>query len=214
MTPLELNTAARRRYNAVSDNFWSDEEMYQSIYDACLELAREALAIERTYETTTVSGTQAYDFPTNAMSIKRVTWNGRKLTPIDMREDDAITGLNMTTTDTGTPEFYFQWNKAIYLRPVPNATQTLKIWTHNFPSTVSANSTIEVPEEFQMKLVNYCLMKMSEKDRSFESANYYMNLWERDKADIRRWIKKMKRADGFATVKDENMVVETYIGGS
>lgn len=211
MTPAQIEEYARRRYNAVGDTFWSQEEIFQHIYDACLEMSRECLSVERTYSTTTVSGTQGYDFPTNAMAIKRVTWNGRKLTPMDMREDDAITGLNMATTDTGNPEFYWIWNQTIYLRPIPGSAQTLKLWTYNFPSTVTTTSTLEIPEQFHLKIPNYVNQQMALKDQNFTAAEYYSSLWERDKTDIKRWMKKMKRADGFATVKDENMIVETFI---
>lgn len=212
MTPAEIILAARRRFNAVSDNFWGDQELYDVLYAALLEVCGETYAAERTYTSTTVSGTQSYDFPTNAIAIKRATWDGRKLTPIDMREDDAITGLNMTTTDTGNPEYYWIWNRAIYLRPVPSSAATLKLWTLNTQDAISTGTTeIVLASEHHPRLINPVLAGMMEKDQNFRAAEYYLAKWERDKNLIQALTRKSKRADGFASVKDENMMVETYI---
>lgn len=212
MTPVQIAEAARRRYNATSDTFWSDDELYQLIYDAQLQIARECFLIERTYTSPTVSGTQEYDFPTNAMAIKRATWNGIKLKPITMREDDAVTGLNQSTTATGTPQYYWTWNYTISLRPIPGSAQTLKLWTYNLPSAVSSTSTLETPAEFHMELVNYVVQCMAEKDSNFKASAFYAQKWAKAMSDLKKWAKQRKRTDGFATVQDENQLVESYLG--
>lgn len=215
MTPSQIEEVARQSYNAVNDTFWSQAEIFNYIYLAQLEISGEEFSVERTYSTTTTIGTQDYDFPSNTVAIKRVTWDGRKLTKIDMIEDDVLTGLNQNTTDTGNPEFYWVWNKTIYLRPVPSSAATLKIWSFNEPSMISsATQTLDVPSQFHGRLANYILMKMAAKDSNPQMASYYRDLWLTDKDEIKREIKRIKRADKFTTVKDEQMVVETYIGGS
>jgi len=215
MTPAEIVLMARRRYNAVSDTFWSDQELYDVIYQSCLEVADEAYAVEATYTTPTVSGTQEYSLPAATIAVKRVTWNGRKLTRIDMIEDDVLTALNQNTTATGTPEFYWVWDDTISLRPVPNDAQDLKIWALNEPSSIaSASQTLDLPTQFHGRLVNPVLSAMAAKDTNFTAAQYYQNMWEKDKVKIRQSVARMKRTDKFTTVKDEMMVVETYIGGT
>ena len=129
MTPTQLESAARQRYNAVNDSFWSQAEMLGMIYQAQMELAAECLVIQNKYTTTTVASQQAYAWPTRAISIKRVTYDGAKIDPIDMREDDAISLSNTTSIATGTPQFYFSWENSIYLQPVPSEAKTLEIWT-------------------------------------------------------------------------------------
>ncbi len=211
MTPAQVEEYSRNRYNAINDTFWSSTEILKYIYDAAMELSRETLSIERTYTSTTVASTQAYDFPTTTMAIKRVTWDGKKLTPMSMREDDAVTGLNMTTTDTGNPEYYWIWDNAIYLRPIPASAATLKLWTYNFPDVPTATSTLEVPTQFHLKLCNYVNQQMALKDQNYTAARYYGGTWQKDIIDIKKWMKMMKRMDGFTSVKDENLMVETYI---
>lgn len=212
MTPSAIEEAARRRYNSVGDSFWSSEEILELLYDACLELAQETLCIERTYSTNTVAGTQEYAFPTNTIAIKRVTYNGQKLKFIDMREDDAVTGLDMSTTSQGTPQYYFVWNETISLRPIPNEAATLKIWTFNEPSSLTTTSTLEIPSLFHMKLVSYILTEMAAKDSNAVAARFYAEKWEKAKLDVKRWMQKRKRRDSFAVVKDDEQLVEAYLG--
>jgi len=214
MTPGEIVEAARNRYNAVGDSFWSTQEIYDLIYQAISEVADEGLVIERDYTTTTVSDTQEYDFPTAAIAIKRVTWNGTKLTKIDMIEDDVVTGLNQETTATGNPEYYWVWQNTISLRPVPGSAETLKIWAYVYPSEITtATQVLELPVQFHHRLINYVLHAMSAKDSNYEASKFYLALWERDKVFIKQSMRRQKRADKFTTVKDEQMIVETYLGG-
>jgi len=213
MTPSEIELAARQRYNAVNDTFWSQSEIFGLIYAACSEVCSEGYSIERRYSSTTVVGTQEYDFPTNAIAIKRITYNGAKLTKIDMIEDDALTGLNQQTTDQGTPLNYWIWDRTISLRPVPDAAQTLRLWTYNTQGPITdATTTIELPESQHARLINYVLSGMAAKDTNFTAADWYRNLWEKDKIEIRKTMRRIQRADKFTTVKDEDLsIVENVV---
>lgn len=212
MTPTQLVERARNKYNSIGDSFWADQEILDLFTDACTEVAQEALCIERTYTTTTVAGTQEYDFPTNTIAIKRVTYNGQKLKKISFREDDSVTGLNQATTTQGTPTYYYIWNNVIALRPLPDAANTLKIFTYNEPSALAITSTLEVPAVFHMRLVDYVLAEMAAKDSNPQAAKYYIDRWEKAKIDIKKWIAKRKRTDSFAVVQDEDQLIESYMG--
>lgn len=212
MTPTEIETAARNAYNAIGDSFFSSEEILGLLYDACLEMAVETLIIERVYSTTTVAGTQEYDFPTNTIAIKRVTYDGHKLRPITFREDDAVTGLDQSDTTQGTPQYYYQWNETIGLRPVPSAAETLKVYSYNEPSVIETTSTLEIPTVFHRGLVNYIVAEMALKDKSFNHAEVYRQKWEKVLDQAKKWVKRRKRTDGFVAVQDEDTLVETYLG--
>lgn len=214
MTPSEIELVARRRYNAVNDTFWSQQEIFDYIYGACLEASDKAFAVERTYSTTTVADTQEYDYPSNAIAVKRATWNGRKLTRIDMIEDDVLTGMNQGTDDRGNPQYYWIWNNTISLRPIPSSAEALKLWTFNEPSPIiSATGVLEIPSLHHMRLVTYVLACMAEKDQNFTAADRHWAKWEKEVGEIRKSMVRVKRTDKFTTVKDETMVVETRIGG-
>ena len=70
MTPVELETYIRQRYNAVGDSFFSQLEIFNSMWQAQMELATESLCIKTTYTTTSVASQRAYDFPTNTISVE------------------------------------------------------------------------------------------------------------------------------------------------
>lgn len=212
MTPTQIETIARERYNAVGETFWSQSEIMNLIYLACLELANETLCIERTYTTTTTANTQEYSYPSNAISIKRVTYDGVKLSPIDQRRADSLTLNNTTTTITGSPDYYTDWNSTLSLFPVPNDAKTLKVYTYNEPQAVTTTSTLEVPSFAHGRLINYILSEMYAKDKDFGSAQYYKQMWEQDKVQIRQWMKKRRRGDSFATVLDEESLPNTILG--
>lgn len=208
MTPTQILTSAKQRYNAVGDSFWSDDELLGLLYDACLDMTRESLSIERTYSTSTVASQQEYAYPTDTISIKRITYEGRKLTQINMREDDRITGLNQSTTSTGTPAFYFIWNETISLRPIPSAVGTLKIYSYNEPAVLTISSTLEIPTQFHMDTVNYIVSEMASKDMNFKKAEYYAAKWEKAKLNAKKFARKQKRGDAMAHVMAEENTYE------
>lgn len=203
MTPTQILTSARNRYNAIGDSFWGEDELLGLLYDACLDMTRECFLIERTYSTSTVASQQEYAYPTDTITIKRITYNGAKLVPMNMREDDQVTGLNQATTSTGTPAFYFIWNETISLRPIPSEVGTLKIYSYNEPAVILISSTLEIPTQFHMDTVNYIVSEMSSKDMNFRKAEYYSKKWEIAKMNAKRFARKQKRGDAMAHVMTE-----------
>ncbi|MES1987185.1 MAG: hypothetical protein V4440_03990 [Pseudomonadota bacterium] len=214
MTPTELVDLIRKRHNVVGDSFWSDDEILQHVYDACLQLAREAFVIEAVTSQLTTAGTQAYAYPSNVIAIKRVTYNGQKLMPISMREDDQLTGFNAGTTSSGVPQFYFVWNDQIYLRQIPNdSTATLQVFSFNEPSTLTTSSTtLDIPTQFQIDTADYAIAMMSAKEQNFEKSQYFMNRWDLRILKAKQWHRKRLRADGFSSVVDVESASETFIG--
>jgi hypothetical protein len=203
MTVAEIEESARSQFNGIGDSFFSTTDFFPAIYQASLQLAREALVIEETYETTTVADTQEYSFPTNTISLKRVTYDGVKLTPITMREDDELTVTDASANSTGTPAYYSIWNDTISLRPIPAAAGTLKIYSYNEPGAVTAASILDVPTLFHMDIVDFVLSKMYAKDKDFQAATYHMDLWKEHVLAAKRWAKKRLRGDAMAHVHAE-----------
>lgn len=213
MTPLEINTAARQRYNAVGDDFFSDSEIYNMIYQACCEMAVTGLIIEQTYSTLSVAGQQEYNWPTNALNIKRITYNGRKLVPITFREDDILTILDQATSATGLPTSYAMWNDIFYLRPVPDTSAVIiKVFANITPQSVTSTSTIEIPSEFQMSLVNFIISEMSAKNKNYAGAQYYRSLWEKDLKRSAAMNAKSKIGDAFQFVKNVDIIPQSDLG--
>ncbi len=204
MTTAEVETAARRKINAVSSTFWSQTEIMDLIYQGCLEMAREALVVENTYTTTSVADQQEYAYPTNVISIKRVTYNGYKVEPITFRQGDSISLSNAITVTTGTPQGYAMWDETLYFYPTPSASSvTIKVFAQVEPQAVTSTSTLEIPSQFHMDLVDFVVGEMHAKDENFELANWYNSRWEKAKMRAKAWKAKSKRGDAPASVHDE-----------
>lgn len=213
MTPSQIVTLARQRYNAVDDDFWSDAELYGILYQGCCEMAAEGLVIEQTYTTTSVASQQEYAYPTYAINIKRITYDGRKLMPMTFREDDVLTALNAATTATGTPTSYAIWNKLLYLRPIPGTSSlTIKVFTNIEPATITATSTLEIPTYAQAGLCNLLLSEMSAKNKNYEGMSAYRQLWEADKKRALELQRRKKVGDGFQVVKNVDVLPQSVLG--
>lgn len=213
LTVTELETMIRQETNTVGDTFWSSDELRKLMWQAHLELAREAMLIERTYTTTSVASQQEYDYPDNTIAIKRVTFDGEKLEPITMREDDALTLSDSTTLSTGTPKYYFVWNETIYLRPVPSTgSLTIKIFSYNEPQQIGATSTFEVPCQFIPDTKYYVMSAMASKEGDFNKAQYYRGLWDVAVKNAKKWSKKRLRGDSFSAVQDWETLPLSVVG--
>lgn len=212
MTPQELVLYVRQQYNAIGNTFFSDDELFSHIWAAQMRLAKEALCIQRVYTTTTVASQQEYVLPTNAIGIKRITYDGSKLHSITFREDDSLTLTNSTTTSTGRSQYFMLWNSTIYLRPIPDDAKTIKIFTYNRPQEVTSSSSLEVPDEYHLDIADYVLAKMSLKDQNFNGEASYMSRWNESVIRCKRDQKKLRRAEGFTAVQDTELLPTTVIG--
>ena len=212
MTSLEIEEASRQQYNAVGDTNWSTSEIMTLIYAACLDMARKSFVIEDVFSSSTVASQQEYSYPTNVISIKRVTYEGAKLEKISFREDDYLTGQNQATTSTGTPTHYSEFNNTIYLRPTPSAVGTLKVFAYVEPQAVTSSSTLEIPTLFHMDLVDYVLGRMYAKDKDFNSAQYFQGLWNEHLLEAKKYVKKRYKGDSFAAVQDDELLGQVGVG--
>ncbi len=215
MTPTQVVSAVRERYNAVGDSFFADAEIYDYIYNGELELAHEKI-IQNTYSTATVTSTSNYTIPTLAMSVQRIEYNGKKLRKSSYREVDALTLQN--TANEGNSAYYKVWGDQVYLTPIPDAANTLKFYTYDFPDVLSSGAVLAsgaalaTPAQFHMDLVNFCLKMMAIKDENPVEQNLRQGLWNESKRRARHYHAMNKRADGFAVVQDEESLDETALG--
>lgn len=217
MTPALIVTAARRKYNSTNSSFYADAEIWDLIYQAELEIAMETKILEgRTVISGgSVDGTQAYAFPTGCLELKRVEYNGQKLKRIDFQQDDALTLANSNTTAEGDPLYYYVWDSYIYLRPIPDTSSVqIRVYYYKEPTIITASGqTLEVPSVCHMAIVDRVAAELAAKDQNFETASYYMQLWnDVHMPRIKNWARKRRTGDGFNIVKDEEALAGTILG--
>lgn len=209
MTPSEIETAARRRLNAVSDNFWSSEEIIQDcLYFAMLELAREARVIEATSSSTTsVVGQDTYAFPTGASEITRVTYDGKPLTRIDDKQMDVQTG-GTSTAISGTPRYFTEFNSNIILQPVPDtASKVIKFWYYAEPTRPDSTSTLDIASIYHDLLVTGTVFYMVSKEPTDPRIGLWEPVWNAAIGKARVHAQRKKRAAGFTRVNREEDLI-------
>lgn len=201
MTPTELETYIRQSYNAVGDNFYP--QILSFVYEGQIELAKKAMCIRSVYTTVSVADQRVYDFPTNAIAVTRIEYDGERIFPNDFIDDDSLTGNNPDETLTGIPEYYQQWGQDLYLRPTPSTSAlTIKIFTYDLPSVVTSVGTLDVPVRYHMDLADYALYKMALQDKDFNGARLYKDSWDKKVLEAVRFERTRHVADEFRTVKD------------
>lgn len=212
MTPTQIITAARRKYNSVGDTFYADAEILDLLYQCEMELALDAFTIEATATASSAAGTQSYAYPTRCVALKRVTYNGQKLKKISFSEDDALTFLNENDTTQGTPLYYYEFNSYVYLRPIPDSIKTIKYFYYKEPTILTSSDTLETPTKFHMVLVDGIVAEMMYKDENASMGDRYRAKFEKGILEAKKWQKQRLRQDSFNYVKDNEMLVKSVLG--
>lgn len=210
MTPDEIVEYAKQAYNATGDDFFSTNELYKHIWYAQNILARECNAIENTYQTTTVADQQEYSFPTRALAIKAASYDGKNLKRLNFKDFKRIFMENPTST--GTPVAFSQWDRTIYLGPIPNDALDLDLFTFDTPAEVSSTSSLDTEEDTHLGIANYLIWRMALKDQNFQLAAEYKALWDEEKARCLATSRKKLVAGGFNVVVDEDLLNFNYLG--
>ena len=211
----DLIANSRDSYNGTDDTFFTDTYLYQWLTDGCNSIARRSFCIEATSTDVTVASQADYDYPDDCIAIKRITVDGKKVQLITKREYDVITLTGQTSDTTGQPVFYTDFNNVISFFPIPS-TADLDIVFDYFsdqPSLIEG-STVLVPYQFQLGLVDYVLSKMYQKDKDFNSATYYDNRFEKTIREAIAYMQKKKRTDKFAQVQSEELLINTIYGAT
>jgi hypothetical protein len=199
MTPLEIEEAARQRYNAVGDSHFPQAMIMDLIYHASMQLAVETKCIERTFSTTTVADQKEYSYPSNAIALKRVEYDGLEIHSVDLNDDPKTS----TTEPTGRAGCYAIWNDELHLFPTPDSAVTLKIFAFVEPSAVTTTSTLEVPSEYHLMVIDFVMAYMFAKDKDPTMSAFHLRLWNEGVSRAKRDRAKRKRGDNFARVKDD-----------
>lgn len=209
LTVSNILTRARNRYNAADDDFFSDSELMDLIYDAQAILAKEGFVIEESYTTPAVADTRSYTFPTTTLAIKEVKYDYDKLQKTKLRSDPKTS----TSDPTGTPVAYSVWKNTIYLFPTPDTDGStdasgdrqdyIDVKVYKYPDDITSTSdSIQVPEEYKEDLIFYMLMWMALKDQNTVLSDRYKLLWDESVLRAKKQRKKRLRSDSNTRVSD------------
>lgn len=201
LTVSDIQERARDRYNATGDKFFSDQMLRALIFSAQEELAKEGWVIEKTYTTTSTSGTRTLTWPDNTLGIKEVRYDFDKLWKLPLRSDPKTS----TSDPTGRSRAYAVWEDTIILYPTPDETgKTIQIRVYAYPQDVTSNTApLEVPQEYRDDLINFVLAGMAMKDQNSALYDRYLAKWLDTVEKAKEQRKRRLRADRPSRVKDD-----------
>ena len=215
MTATQLETAARRRLNAVTSQFWSSDEIIsECLFAAIVDVCARAKVYETTATATSVIGTADYTKPTGTIEIKRIKYDGQKLELIPEREFFAM-NLAGTASPQGRPRSYFMWGSTYTLYPTPDEVKTISLQIVGAPTSVDSGTDISaiIPSQFHMRLVNgvvyYMNMKEAEDPRLPVFENRWLNV---DLPSIVDEWRRSKHADKMPRVRTEETLLTNETG--
>jgi hypothetical protein len=199
--------------NAVSDNLWSDVELYTYLKMRADELNMMARCTKVTSYTNGVSGTQAYDFPDDLMELIEIRYDGRKLQTLKSREKDTIVPDNTIST-TGTPIWYEEFDDSvtIYATPTSNSTNGIRWRYYATEDVPTAASTLKTPGRYHWGLVTGVVFSMCPKDLGHPLTVYWQGQWESVKTQITAHVRRSRRGDSFGHVTAEEDSLTTDFG--
>lgn len=217
MTLAQFVDVCRRRHNAESDTYWSDEEIYQLITNRCNEVLSVIGLLEALDETNvSVVGTQTIAYPTDATTIRQVDYDGSRLRRITFRQWNEFKNRNDPPTPQGTPSMFFTWNRQIYLVTIPaSAGDTISIWYYKEHPYIdnSAQTTIDIPSVLHSHLVPGVVADMFAKELNQSMLQFYENRWVNVSMPVFRKFKAQEEEGGqFSIIGDADTQEDRHIG--
>lgn len=104
---------------------FSDDEYIQCAEQVEADFSRMFPSIETRYAFPIVANTSTYSLPSDLISVRRITWNGRRIEPLPARQQRAYF---QGTAATGAPMYYLYSeivaSRLIRFFPTPNISVT------------------------------------------------------------------------------------------
>lgn len=194
-TRLTIETAARTELQESTPGFWSAAELHIWFDEANAEIVSRTKQ-ETTATITMVSGTESYSLPTDFYLARRVevqstpgsasNWLYVQPVGIDFREPGD---LSDTTTQVGTPGYWYIYGSKIYFSPIPNGAYTGTLYyVKNATATTADGDTPSYPNGIAQVRVDSAIRKyicaQALRKRQDSAFSTYANDYNADVAGI------------------------------
>lgn len=168
----------------------SDNDIVRWINEAQREIAHETACLQATATTSIVAG-QA-DYTVGAITpviyeISSVLIDGKRVVNMSVSQaEESISLADPEESETGAPQFWYEWANTLTFWPVPNAAGTLTIRYVAEPTDITATGTdvLSLPDEYFQDIITFVLKQAYEMDENPEmmqlkAAEYESSLAER-----------------------------------
>lgn len=183
MLVSDIVTRVQRQFGDESGAQLDSSDVIRWVNDAQKEIARQKQLLQVTTQVTVTNGTGSYTLPTNILHLRSVRYDGVVLRPMSLQEAEELVpsyDAGVSVIGSGTPTTYWVWGGLIYLYPIPNnSTSVLKSYYTRIPVEVTLTSdTPELPVQYHIHIVNYCLAQAYELDANPQQQNFKMGQFQ------------------------------------
>ena len=154
--------------------FYTDAELLKWANFGLLDFCTRSEILKDYTTFAAVVGQQDYDYPTNFLKAKYVTYDGNRVKLKDIHQIGQI-NTGWQTADNGTPSYYFFIKEgSISFYQKPDDTKDIFMWFIKKSTALSGDGSVpEIPEEYHHALIDYVIFRAKQKDNQVQTANYY-----------------------------------------
>lgn len=168
----EIITRVQRQFGDDVQAQITKEDIVRWVNDACLEIVTNNRTNEGMFRgnTPVVAGQDAYALPSDLFVLRAVRVNGRTVEGTTYEQLLASGAVPEDTTEvvTGTPQWYWVHNDMVNLVPTPDTSLgSVDIMYIKTPDTMLVgmeDREPDVPQQYHLRIVEYCIAQASELD--------------------------------------------------
>lgn len=165
-----------------NDQFYSATEIDASINHTQLVFNDEVRYNIQPESQNSIAGTQEYTL-SNLIGVSEIMYDGSLIT-IDSLRNILIRMSGFTTANnTGIPKYaYIRNHNILGFLPIPESIKTFIVYQGTAPATLTLDADIpEIPTQYHKTLAYLPLAEYYQKDREFNIAGYWRDLYEKDR---------------------------------
>ena len=172
----------------------TNDDIARWINEAQVDIAKQNQILPQTATVNVTGGTATYSLSAvtpKIDSIASILLDGRRIGNIPVSQaEESISLADPEGTETGAPQFWYEWAGQITFWPKPNKNYTMLIRYTALPTniTTSISDVLSVPDECFSDVCNYVLMRAYEMDENAEmmavkQAEYSTSVAERGETE-------------------------------
>ena len=152
----------------------TNDDIARWINEAQVDIAKQNQILPQTATVNVTGGTATYSLSAvtpKIDSIASILLDGRRIGNIPVSQaEESISLADPEGTETGAPQFWYEWAGQITFWPKPNKNYTMLIRYTAQPTDVTSSTTdiLSVPDECFSDICNYVLMRAYEMDENAE----------------------------------------------
>lgn len=184
----------RRELEEVTAGVWADESILEWTNDATSDLAVKTLTLVDEQYADSIAAQQTYALPDFTISPTIVFYDGTRLLRENISDWWQATDINAT----GTPQFFSATSDALYLRPIPDTTATMRYFRTYRPTPfASITDAVDMPfgGRYNALIRAYVKARAMEQAGDLNEAQVYQNRYDAGVQEAAHEARKERGAD-------------------